>query len=312
VLAFLVTLFLTPATHEIPTPGPVRIDMPGAKHWHLRWKSLRGGGNWTPPNVQLPLAGTHWVSAATRSVVRTYSAGEFNQLVASQGLTVVEEYRKKYKQAGKPGRVVTSEYGKTMITVGPPEPIQPVEMNLPLEFILRYPQLVQLNFRGQPIPDVLVLLNGKPLGRTNGAGQLPLPVLNTTARLAATVARVYPDASTAPWEFFHTTLTLPPLSQRQAAIHHRQLAGDEAGRRQVVHHRISDFVPGPEAAGGGTGLEGLQGRRAGFLEGNGAGGHAVDTDVRGPSSRHGPRHVDYSGLRGAVMHEVRPGLNAAD
>ena len=222
-IAFFATLFLIPGSHELATPGPVSIPLPGPDHIHLRWKSLRSSGYWEPPTLKLPFAGTYWVSAATKSKVRTIPAATFNQLVINDGLTMVQQYRKQYKQLNEPGRIVTSDYAKTMITVGPPEPIAPVELNLPVEFILRYPQLVQLNFRGQPIEGIQISLNGKPIGITNGAGQLPLPVLNFPAKLTATVVRAYPDPGTAPWEFFNASLTLPPLSNRQAALGNGQL-----------------------------------------------------------------------------------------
>jgi hypothetical protein len=278
VIAFFTTLFLLPGSHELATPGPVNIPLKGSSYLHLRWKSLRGSGYWEPPTLRLPIAGTYWVSAATKTVVRTMPAVEFNRLIASEGLSVVEEYRKKYRQQDKPGRYVASEYAKTMITVGPPEPIQPLELNLPIEFVLRYPQLLQLNFRGAPIEGIQVSLNGKAIGRTNGAGQLPLPLLNSGSKLTATVVRVYPDPSTAPWEFFHASMTLPPLSQRQAAVHNGQLAGDKARGREIEDHGVGDLIAGAEASGRGFVAQGKQWGGIGLLKGDGSGRHAVDTD----------------------------------
>jgi hypothetical protein len=248
VIAFLAALFLVPGTHEVATPGVVNLPLPGNDYIHLRWKSVRHEGYWKPPTLKLPFAGTYWVSAATKSVVRTIPADTFNKQIRDEGLTTVEDYRRKNRLTAQPGRIVSSEYAKTMITVGPPEPIQPIILNLPIEFVLLYPQLVQLNYRGYPIEGVLVSLNGKPLGRTNGAGQLPLPVLSFASRLTATVPRVYPDPSTAPWEFFSASLTLPPLNQRQATIDHRQLPGNELRGRQVVHHGVRNFIPRAKAA----------------------------------------------------------------
>jgi len=296
VLVLFASLFLIPSTHEIPTPGVVQMPLAGSGHIHLRWKSLRSSGVWTPPTVRLPFAGTYWVSAATKSVVKSYPAKEFAQLLAGNGLSMVEEYRAKYKQSAQVGRVVTSDYAKTMLTVGPPEPIQPVVLNLPIEFVLLYPQLVQLNFRGQPIDGVQVNLNGKALGRTNGAGQIPLPNLNSATRLTATVARVYPDTTTAPWEFFNASLTLPPLSQRQAAVNNGQLAGYEFGGREEVENSVGDLVAGAEATGGGAGLEVLKRWRFGFFKGDGTGGDAVDADLWGPRARQRPREMDDTGL----------------
>jgi hypothetical protein len=247
VIAFFATLFLIPGSHELATPGPVSIPLPGPDHIHLRWKSLRSSGYWEPPTLKLPFAGTYWVSAATKSKVRTIPAATFNQLVINDGLTMVQQYRKQYKQLNEPGRIVTSDYAKTMITVGPPEPIAPVELNLPVEFILRYPQLVQLNFRGQPIEGIQISLNGKPIGITNGAGQLPLPVLNFSAKLTATVVRAYPDPGTAPWEFFNASLTLPPLSQRQAAFGRNEQVMYNAKSSYGRTKTISCFLPVPFA-----------------------------------------------------------------
>lgn len=295
-LALFATLFLLPPTHELATPGPAKVPLPGTDFIHLRWKSLRDSGYWAPPTIKLPFAGTYWLSAGTKSVVRTYSAEQFNQRIAEEGLTVVGEYRKRYKRLSQPERVVTAEYAKTMITVGPPEPIQPIELNLPIEFVLRYPQLVQLNYRGRPIDGVQVNLNGKALGHTNGAGQLPLPSLNFPARLSATVARAYPDQDTASWEFFTATLTLPPLSQRQAAIDDRELPGNELGGRQKVNHRVGDLVAGAIAAGGRFVAQGDERRRIGFLKRNRTGGHAIYADLRRPGPRHRPRHVNHTRL----------------
>ena len=244
-IAFFATLFLIPGSHELATPGPVSIPLPGPDHIHLRWKSLRSSGYWEPPTLKLPFAGTYWVSAATKSKVRTIPATTFNQLVINDGLTMVQQYRKQYKQQNEPGRIVTSDYAKTMITVGPPEPIAPVELNLPIEFILRYPQLVQLNFRGQPIEGIQISLNGKPIGITNGAGQLPLPVLNFSAKLTATVVRAYPDPGTAPWEFFNASLTLPPLSNRQAAVGRNEQVIYNANSSYGNTKTISCFRPAP-------------------------------------------------------------------
>lgn len=239
-------------------------------------------------------------------------AVEFNRLIASEGLSVVEEYRKKYRQQDKPGRYVASEYAKTMITVGPPEPIQPLELNLPIEFVLRYPQLLQLNFRGAPIEGIQVSLNGKAIGRTNGAGQLPLPLLNSGSKLTATVVRVYPDPSTAPWEFFHASMTLPPLSQRQAAVHDGQLAGDEARGGEIENNGVGDLIAGAETSGRSFVAQGKQWGGIGLLKGDGSGGHAVDTDRGGPGAGQGLGHVDDTGLRGAVVGIVGPRLDTAD
>jgi hypothetical protein len=301
-----------PGSHELATPGPVSLPLNGPGYLHLRWKSQRSSGYWEPPTLKLPFAGTYWVSAATKSQVRTIPAATFNQMLVQDGMTIVAQYRKQYKQTNEPGRVVTADYAKTMITVGPPEPITPIELNLPIEFILRYPQLVQLNFRGQPIADIQVNLNGKPIGRTNGAGQLPLPLLNSATKLTATVARAYPDPTTAPWEFFNASLTLPPLSQRQAAIDHRELPGDELRGRQVVDHGIGNLIARTEALGGRLGAEGLQGSSVGLFKGNGTGSHAVDADLGGPGAGHGARHVDDAGFGGAVVHVFRPGFDATD
>lgn len=295
-IAFFATLFLLPGSHELATPGPVSIPLPGPDFIHLRWKSLQSSGYWSPPTLKLPFAGTYWVSAATKSTVRTIPAPAFNQLITQEGIMVVQEYRKQYKQQNLPGRIVTADYAKTMITVGPPQPIQPVELNLPIEFVLRYPQLVQLNFRGQPIEGIQISLNGKPIGRTNGAGQLPLPNLNSASKLTATVVRVYPDQSTAPWEFFNATLTLPPLSQRQAAIDNRQLPGYKLGRGHEVDHRIGNLVARAKPLGGRLGPQRLQGLTAGFLKRNRPRRDAVHADLRRPGPRHRPRHMNHARL----------------
>lgn len=301
-----------PGSHELATPGPVSVPLNGPGFLHLRWKSQRSSGYWEPPTLKLPFAGTYWVSAATKSQVRTIAAATFNQMLVQDGLSIVTQYRKQYKQTNEPGRVVTADYAKTMITVGPPEPISPIELNLPIEFILRYPQLVQLNFRGQPIADIQVNLNGKAIGRTNGAGQLPLPLLNSATKLTATVARAYPDPTTAPWEFFNASLTLPPLSQRQAAIDHRELPGNKLRGREEVDHGIGNLIASAKALGGSLGAEGLQGSRLSFFKGNGTRGHAVDADPGSPGPGHSAGHVDDAGFGGAVVNVFRPGLNAAD
>ncbi len=108
-IAFFTTLFLLPGSHELATPGPVNLPLAGSNFIHLRWKSLRNSGYWEPPTLKLPMAGTYWVSAATKTVVRTMAAPEFNRMLAADGLTVVEEYRTKCKQVDKPGRYVASE-----------------------------------------------------------------------------------------------------------------------------------------------------------------------------------------------------------
>jgi hypothetical protein len=296
VIALFATLFLIPGSHELATPGPASIPLPGPDYIHLRWKSLRSSGYWEPPMVRLPFTGTYWISAATKSKVRNIPAPAFNQLLAQEGISFVQDYRKQYKQLNQPGRIVSADYAKTMITVGPPEPIQPVELNLPIEFILRYPQLVQLNFRGQPIEGIQISLNGKPIGRTNGAGQLPLPVLNSPSKLTATVVRVYPDQSTAPWEFFNATLTLPPLSQRQAAVDNGQLPGHKLRGSHVIDHGVRDFITSAKPPSRSFMKQGLQRRTARFLERDRPRRNAVDADLGSPGTGHRARHVNDTGL----------------
>ncbi len=311
-IAFFATLFLIPGSHEFATPGPVSIPLPGPDYIHLRWKSLRSSGYWEPPTLKLPFAGTYWVSAATKSKVRTIPAATFNQLLINDGLTVVQQYRKQYKQLSEPGRIVFADYAKTMITVGPPEPIAPVELNLPIEFILRVPQLVQLNFRSQPIEGVQISLNGKPIGITNGAGQLPLPLLNFSSKLTATVVRAYPDPSTAPWEFFNASLTLPPLSQRQAAIDNGQLPRNELGRRHEVNNGIGDLIASAESPSRSLRLQRLQGSTISLLKRDSPRSNAIHTDLRSPGPSHRPRHMNHPGLRGTVVDKFGPSLDAAN
>ncbi|WP_031500301.1 hypothetical protein [Bryobacter aggregatus] len=213
-IALLSTLFLIPGTHELVSPGPVNIPVAEQKAQHLRWKSAKASGYWDPPTLTLPAPGTYWISAATRAVVRTVKAPDFEQLIRQEGISMVQQYRKQYKLSAQPARILSTDYAKTLVRVGAPEEIIPIELNLPVELILLHPQLVQLKFRGQPVYDVQINLNGKPIGRTNGAGQLPLPALTQASQLTATVVRSYPDHTTADWEFFTATLTLPALSQR--------------------------------------------------------------------------------------------------
>lgn len=311
-IALFVTLFLLPGTHELSAPGPVGIPLTGSNFLHLRWKSLKSSGYWNPPSLTLPSTGTYWVSAATRPQVRSFTAAAFNQLIEQGGITMVQEYRRKYKLTNQPAKALSSDYAKTMITVGPPEPIAPVELNLPIEFILRYPQLVQLNFRGKPISDIQISLNGKAIGRTNGAGQLPLPSLTSATRLSATVVRAYPDPTTAPWEFFNATLTLPPLSQRQATIDDRQLPGHELRRRQVIDNRIGDLIASAEATSGSPLEDFLQRSTVSFRKGNRPRRNAVHADLWCPGPRHRPRHMDHPGFRGTVVYIHRPSLDAAN
>lgn len=311
-IAFFVSLFLIPGSQELSAPGPVSIPLTGPNYLHLRWKSLKSSGYWNPPSLNLPATGTYWVSAATKPQVRTFTAAAFNQRIEQDGITMVQDYRRKNKLTNQPAKALTSDYAKAMVTVGPPEPIAPVELNLPIEFILRYPQLVQLNFRGKPIPDIQISLNGKAIGRTNGAGQLPLPVLSSASKLSATVVRFYPDISTAAWEFFNATLTLPPLSQRQATIDNRQLPGHELRRRQVIDNSVSDLIAGTEATGGRPLEKFLQRRAVRFFKGNRPWRDAVHADLRCPGPGHRPRHMDHPGLRGAVVNVHRPGLDPAD
>ena len=295
-IAFFVTLFLLPGTHELSAPGPVGIPLAGPGYLHLRWKSLKSSGYWNPPSLTLPSTGTYWVSAATTPRVISFTAAAFNQLIERDGSTMVQDYRRKYKLTSQPGKALSSDYAKTMITVGPPEPIVPVELNLPIEFILRYPQLVQLNFRGKPIPGIQISLNGKAIGRTNGAGQLPLPSLTSATKLSATVVRAYPDPTTAPWEFFNATLTLPPLSQRQATIDNRQLPGHKLRRGQIIDNRIGDLVASAEAPCGRPLLQLLQRRAVGLFKRNCPRRNTVHADLWSPGPRHRPRHVDHPGL----------------
>jgi hypothetical protein len=210
----LATLFLLPPTHELAAPGTFQIPVAETKPRHLRWKSAAKEGYWNPPNLTLPLPGQYWVSAATPAKLRTMQAAEFSRYLKQEGLTFVEDYRRKYKLLQQPAKVIQSEYAKTLVSIGPIQTLSLISLNLPVEFVLRYATLLQLNFRGQPIPDVQVTLNGQVLGRTNGAGQIPLPELTAPARLSATVARAYADPTTASWEFFTATLTLPALGKR--------------------------------------------------------------------------------------------------
>lgn len=208
----LAAIFLIPTQHQIAAPGALNIPFAEPKPLHLRWKSASQQGYWNPPSINLPAPGAYWVSAATPSKLRTLPAADANRYLREQGLSVVEAYRKQYKLEQQPLRVIHSQYAKTLVSVGPIETISLITLNLPVEIILRYASLLQVNFRGQPIPDIQVSLNGKVLGRTNGAGQIPLPELTAPTRLSATVARAYADPTTASWELFTATLTLPALA----------------------------------------------------------------------------------------------------
>lgn len=295
-IPLLTTLFLIPGTHQIAAPGPVSIPLAGSSYLHLRWKSDKTSGYWSPPSLTLPAPGTYWISAATKPKLITYKAAAFEQLLRQKGIAMVQQYRSRYKLSAQPATILASDYAKTMIEVGPASPIAATALNLPIELILLHPQLIQLSFRGVPIYDIQIDIDGQPVGRTNGAGQLPLPSLTRAVKISATVVRSYPDQSTAAWEFFTATLTLPALHQRQAAIDNRQLPGHKLRRAQIEDDRVGNLVARTEASRRSLRLELLQWRRLSLLERNRSRRDTIDANFRSPGPRHGARHMNHARL----------------
>ncbi|GAB4364518.1 MAG: hypothetical protein OHK0021_08330 [Bryobacter sp.] len=212
----LIALTLRPPSHEVPQPGAIQIPVENAARLrHTRWKAGTLSGEWLPPKLVLSKPGTYWISAAEPERLRTLSAKEFSALAQAEGLELIRDYRSQYKLEAQPVRILRSQYAKTMLRIGPRNSDNaPVVLNLAIEFVLRGPNLVQLNFRSQPIAGIPVLANGKLLGYTNAAGQLPLGNVPGAVELRASVVRGYPDRSTADWEVFTASLTLPEAAAR--------------------------------------------------------------------------------------------------
>ncbi len=214
-LALSFALFLTPPSHETSAPARIEFKLGDANLIHTRWKSGAARGEWIAPRLVLSQPGKYWISAGTKSRVKRYAPLDFDALSGRQSLDLIVEYRKKYKLTAQPVRILESDFAKTLLHVGPRKPDESNQiLNLPIEFELRYPTLLQLNFRGKPIAGIAVLVNGKRLGVTNGAGQIPIAGLDGKLEIAASVVRAYPDHTTADWEVFTATLTLPELSLR--------------------------------------------------------------------------------------------------
>lgn len=214
-LLFAFSLFLTPPAYETGAPATVKFPAVETARLHLRWKSLAGGGAWALPGPTLAQPGQYWISAATKPRVKRYSPAEYEAHAARYALDLVSEYRKKYKLTAQPTRLLESTYAKTTIRVGGKrEDTSALLLHLPIELVLRYPTLLQLNFRGQPLAGIPVMVNGKRQGLTNGAGQLPIAGLDGKLEISASVIRAYPDHTTADWEVFTATLTLPELALR--------------------------------------------------------------------------------------------------
>lgn len=215
-------LVLNPPAFEASAPARIEFKLADTNLIHTRWKSnaAQGAttqGEWLAPRLVLSQPGKYWISAATKSKIKTYSPADFEALHAKQSLDLIASYRKQYKLTARPVKILESDYAKTMLYVGPRKPDEPNQiLNLPVEFELRYPTLLQLNFRGAPIAGIPVIVNGKRLGLTNGAGQIPIAGsgLDGKLEISASVVRAYPDRSTAEWEVFTATLTLPELSLR--------------------------------------------------------------------------------------------------
>jgi hypothetical protein len=212
-LAF--ALYLIPPSHELAQPGSVRFNATEPNLIHTRWRAESRSGSWIAPEISLAQAGTYWISAATKARVKSYAPQAFDEAAARFGLEMIADYRKTYKLQTKPTRLLESTYAKTMIRVGAAKASDPgLPLHLPIELILRAPTLLQLNFRGQPIAGVPVMVNGKRLGYTNGAGQLPLAGQTGKLEISASVARAYMDRATADWEVFTATMTLPEVARR--------------------------------------------------------------------------------------------------
>lgn len=216
ILALLLAITLRPASHEIAQPGVVRFPLENAeKLRHTRWRGPGASGEWVPPQLTLSKPGVYWISAATPPIVRKLDPAAFQALHQAEQLDLIVNYRAQYKMEAKPVRLLHSTFAKTMLRIGPRESAaENVVLHLPVEFVLRAPSLVQLNFRGQPIAGIPVVANGKRVGVTNGAGQLPLAGLTGKLELRASVVRGYPDTSTADFEAFTATLTLPEVEAR--------------------------------------------------------------------------------------------------
>lgn len=215
VFALAFALVLTPPTHEASAPASIDFKLSDNNLVHTRWKSNAAQGQWLAPRLLLSQPGKYWISAGTKPKVKRYTPADFEALSKQHSLDLIADYRKKYKLTAQPVRLLENEYAKTLLHVGPRKPEEPNQLlNLPIEFDLRYPTLLQLNFRGAPIAGIPVIVNGKRLGITNGAGQIPIAGLDGKLEISATVVRAYPDHTTADWELFTTTLTLPELSLR--------------------------------------------------------------------------------------------------
>jgi hypothetical protein len=208
-------LVLNPPAFEASAPARIEFKLSDTNLIHTRWKSSTTQGEWLAPRLVLSQPGKYWISAGTKSRVKRYTPSDFEVLSLRQSLDLIAEYRKKYKLAAQPVRILENEFAKTLLHVGPRKADEPSQiLNLPIEFDLRYPTLLQLNFRGAPIAGIPVLVNGKRLGVTNGAGQIPIAGLDGKLEISASVVRAYPDHTTADWEVFTATLTLPELSLR--------------------------------------------------------------------------------------------------
>lgn len=214
-LALGFALVLNPPTFEASAPASIDFPLTETNLTHTRWKSGASQGEWLAPRLTLSRPGKYWVSAGAKPLLKRYSPAQFEDLHARLALDLIADYRKKYKLTAQPVRILENTYAKTMLYVGPRKPDEPNPLlNLPIEFDLRYPTLLQLNYRGAPVPSIPVIVNGKRLGLTNGAGQISIAGQDGKLEISATVIRGYPDHTTADWEVFTTTLTLPPLPLR--------------------------------------------------------------------------------------------------
>ncbi|MBM3728734.1 MAG: DUF4198 domain-containing protein [Acidobacteria bacterium] len=152
-------------------------------------------------------------------------AAKFDEYLAHEHLTAVQEERNRLNEAGKPGRELYSKYVKAILHTGAPNDFVTKPIGQVIEFVpavdpssLRPGQLLPLQvfFRGAPIANTHVEASSasgtkvlhRQLGRTDSQGRISVPLdVPGLWKLHAIHMERHGDRARADWESFWASMT---------------------------------------------------------------------------------------------------------
>jgi hypothetical protein len=185
---------------------------------------FRIAGKATHGFVEIPQAGSFWLSVATKPRLLELAAGKFESYLREEGLDAIVRQRAGSTAAG---REKYSKYAKSLVVAGEgPSAFVSSPLGLAIEIVpLADPSRlapgatlpVRILFRGRPAPDLQVEAAWAPAlgkgrhfiaGRTDAEGRIAIPLDKAGRwRLHAVHMQPCPDKNEADWESFWASLT---------------------------------------------------------------------------------------------------------